>query len=318
MTRSQRVKVNNVNPTRRIILLALIVASVFLSSCHRTKTSATKRYPFTGRIVSMDYQTSTAVIAGDNIPGFMDPMTMSYKIKAPDPQLTTRQALSPGTSIAAEVVVTDTDPKDENAIPDYWLENVRITAPESASPAAASSSASPSALHIPTPGEEVPDFQFTNEFGHRISLKQYRGQVLLLTFIYTRCPFPDFCPRVTSNFADIYKQIGTNPALDATHLLSISFDPAHDTPKVLRTYATSVSPHHDAALFNRWEFAVPSAADLPKIARFFALTVKPEGGLITHNLSTAIIGPDGKIVQWFHGGDWQPADLIKIAAAAKP
>lgn len=303
---------NNVNPTRRIILLALIVTSVFLVSCHRTKTSATKRYPFTGRIVSMDYQTSTAVIAGDNIPGFMDPMTMSYKIKEPDPQLATKMALSPGDSIAAEVVVTETDPKNDDAVPDYWLENVRVTARAPAHPAA-----TPISLHIPSPGEEVPDFQFTNEYGHRISLKQYRGQVLLVTFIYTRCPFPDFCPRMTGNFAEIYKQIGANPALDKTHLLSISFDPEHDTPKVLLHYAASVSPHHDAALFNRWEFAVPSAADLPKIADFFALTVKPEGGLITHNLSTAVIGPDGKIVQWFHGGDWQPSDLIKIAAAAK-
>ncbi len=142
---------NNVNPTRRVILLALIVTSVFLSACHRAKTSATKRYPFTGRIVSMDNQTSTAVIAGDNIPGFMDPMTMSYKIKEPEPQLATKMALSPGTSIAAEVVVTETDPKNEDAVPDYWLENVRIIARAPAPPAAA-----PSALHIPSPGEESP------------------------------------------------------------------------------------------------------------------------------------------------------------------
>ncbi len=71
------------------------------------------------------------------------------------------------------------------------------------------------------------------------------------------------------------------------------------------------------ALFSHWEFAAPSKADLPKIADFFALTVKPEGGLITHNLSTAVIGPDGKIVKWYHGSDWQPSDLIKDAAAAR-
>jgi protein SCO1/2 len=240
----------------------------------------------------------------------MDTMTMSYKIKQ-DSGYTTGVQFSPGDSIAAEVVVTNTDPKNEDAIPDYWLENVRITAHAESTPAPAAN-----ALHIPAPGEDVPDFQFTNEYGHRISLKQYRGQVLLVTFIYTRCPFPDFCPRMTSNFAEIYKQVGTNPALATTHLLSISFDPEHDTPKVLRDYASKSTPAHDAALLNRWDFAVPTAADLPKIADFFALTIKPEGGLITHNLSTAIIGSDGKIVQWYHGGDWQPSDLIKIAAAA--
>ncbi|HWY46528.1 MAG TPA: hypothetical protein VNX70_04035, partial [Bryobacteraceae bacterium] len=99
-----------------------------------------------------------------------------------------------------------------------------------------------------------------------------------------------------------------------TQLLSVSFDPEHDTPKVLRNYGFSVAHTHDSALFRRWKFAAPKAADLPKVADFFALTVKPEGGLITHSLSTAVIGPDGKIVKWYHGGDWQVSDLMKDAA----
>jgi protein SCO1/2 len=169
---------------------------------------------------------------------------------------------------------------------------------------------------MPAPGEEVPDIAFTNQDGRQISLGKYRGEVLLVTFIYTRCPFPDFCPRMSGNFDEIYKQIGSNPSLAGTHLLSISFDPEHDTPKILRDYGFSVAHTHDAALFKNWEFAVPRAADLPKIEDFFALTVKPENGLITHNLSTAVIGPDGKIVKWYHGGDWQVSDLIKDAGAA--
>ena len=159
--------------------------------------------------------------------------------------------------------------------------------------------------------------RFTNQSGKRISLKQYRGHALfVITFIYTRCPFPDFCPRMSTHFAEIYKQLATNPALAGAHLLSISFDPEHDTPKVLRDYGFSVVHRREPALFNHWEFATASAADLPKIADFFALTVKPENGLITHNLSTAVIGPDGKIVKWYHGSDWQPSDLIKDAASA--
>jgi protein SCO1/2 len=85
---------------------------------------------------------------------------------------------------------------------------------------------------------------------------------------------------------------------------------------VLRQYGFSVAHTHDAALFHHWEFAAPKADDLPKIADFFALTVKPEGGMITHNLSTVVIGPDGKIVNWYHGGDWQVSDLIKDATSA--
>lgn len=266
--------------------------------------SAEKRYPFTGRVVSVDSQAQSAIIDGDAVPSFMDAMAMSYKVK---PTATLSQ-LSPGDSISAEVVVVQSAAKNDDAAPNYWLENVKVKAHRDRSPATAAKS-----LHMPAPDEEVPDFSFTNQSGRHISLKQYRGNVLFVTFIYTRCPFPDFCPRMSNNFAEIYKQLSTSPALAGAHLLSISFDPGHDTPKVLRDYGYSVGHTREPALFSRWEFAAPTTADLPKIADFFALTVKPEGGTITHNLSTAVIGSDGKIVKWYHGSDWQPSDLIKDA-----
>jgi len=292
--------VNRRHPRRiRLHPLAfLIVVSISFSSCHRTQPSAAKRYPFTGRVVSIDAQDQSAIIDGDKIPGFMDAMAMSYKVKPP----ATIGQLSPGDSISAEVVVVD---------PDYWLENVKITAHAKTPPAPATTQ------RIPTPGDSVPDFSFTNQDSRRASIHQYRGKVVLITFIYTRCPFPDFCPRMSSNFAEIDKQLDADPALAAhLHLLSMSFDPEHDTPKVLRDYAFSVAHTHDPALFRRWEFAAPPGADLPKIAGFFGLIARPERGLITHNLSTTVIGPDGKIVKWYHGGEWQSSDLIKDATAA--
>lgn len=293
---------------RRILFLALLFATALLiSSCHRSKTPQAKRYPFTGRVVSIDSQSESAVIDGDNIPGFMDAMAMSYKIK---PATALRQ-LAPGDSISAEVVVVAPDTKSEDAPSDYWLENVKVTAHAKSPPATGAN-----AMHLPAPGEEVPDFSLTNQDGKKISLAQYRGKILFVTFIYTRCPFADFCPRMSSNFNEIYKQLGTDPSLQNVDLLSVSFDPEHDTPKVLRQYAFSVAHTHDLAIFRKWQFAVPRADDLPKIASFFALTVQPEGGLITHNLSTAVIGPDRKIVKWYHGGDWQTSDLIQGAVAA--
>jgi protein SCO1/2 len=298
--------VNNIQNIRSL-LIALVCVSTIVA-CHHTKTPGTKRYHFTGRIISLDTQAGSALIDGDNIPGFMDPMAMSYKIKPPS----TLRQLEPGDTVSADVVVTETNPKDENAEPDYWLEDVKVTAHPKAPPAKGSSS-----MHIPVPGEDVPDFAFTNQDGQHISLAQYRGKIVFVTFIYTRCPFPDFCPRMSGNFNEIYKQLATNPSLAHADLLSISFDPEHDTPKVLRDYGFSVAHSHDNALFRRWQFAVPSAADLPKITDFFALTVKAEGGLLTHNLSTAVIGPDTKLVTWYHGGDWQVSDLIKDAAAAE-
>jgi protein SCO1/2 len=302
------VKLLSFRAARGICFPSFIVIAILLlalTACHpRSSQSSAKRYPFTGRIVSIDAQDESAIIDGDAIPGFMEAMAMPYKIK-PAAMLS---QLSPGDSISAEVVVVE--PGSSNA-PGYWLENVKVTAHADNTPAA-----SANALHMPAPGEDVPDFSFTNQDGKRISLKQYRGKVLLVTFIYTRCPFPDFCPRMSSIFAEIYRQAAANPALAGVHLLTISFDPEHDTPKVLRNYAFSVAHTHDAALFNRWEFAVLKPADLPRIAGFFALTVKPEGGMITHNLSTVVIGPDGKIVKWYHGGDWQVSDLIRDASGA--
>jgi protein SCO1/2 len=239
------------------------------------------------------------VIDGDAIPGFMDPMAMNYKIK----DTGELKKLVVGDSIAADVVVAG-----EN----YWLENVRVTGHTTSAadkPAAA--------VHVPAPGEEVPDFQFTNQSGKQVSLKQYRGKVLFLTFIYTRCPFPDFCPRISKDFAEIYHQLGNGAVFSGkTHLLSISIDPAHDTPRVLRDYGFSVVGSKQASLFERWEFVAPRPADLPKIADFFALSYKPEGCLITHTLSSAVIGPDGKIMKWYHGGDWQPSEVVKDATDA--
>jgi protein SCO1/2 len=293
---SVRAKVDSVNSRIRIVLISLTLAAVvFSASCNRTKPAVAKRYPFTGRVVSIDAQGQSAVIDGDKIPGFMDAMAMSYRVKPP----ATLSQLSPGDSISAEVVVVD---------PDYWLENVKVTAHAKASRAPATTQ------RIPAPGDNVPNFSFTNQDRRRTSIQEYRGKVVLVTFIYTRCPFPDFCPRMSSNFAEIDKQLVADPALAAhIHLLSLSFDPEHDTPKVLRDYAFAVAHTRDTTLFRRWEFAAPRRGDLAKIADFFGLIVKPEGRLITHNLSTTVVGPDGKIVKWYHGGDWRSSDLIEDA-----
>jgi len=288
-----------------IVVIAL--TSILGISCHRSKPPATTRYRFTGRVVSIDTQAQSAVIDGDLVQGYMAPMAMTYKFK---PTSLSRQ-LGPGDSISADLVVVDHDPRDETTEPEYWLENVKVTARAASPPAKSANS-----YHMPAPGEDVPDFALINQDGKTISLKKYRGKVLFITFIYTRCPFQDFCPRMSSNFAEIYKQTSADPSLAGVHLLSISFDPEHDSPKVLRNYGFSVAHTESPSLFQRWEFAAPSAADLPRISEFFAVTVQSENGTITHNLSTAVIGPDGKIVKWYHGGDWQVSDLIKDAAGA--
>lgn len=219
-------------------LVLLLLGLAVLSSCTKHTNPPVKRYSFTGRIVSLDKQNQSAIIDGDMVQGYMEAMEMSYKVKNSGEF----SQLAAGDSIHADLAVVDTD--DRNAEPEYWLENVKVTG-HSTPPAVKPTGAQ----HIPSPGEEVPDFHFTNQNARSISLKQYRGQVLFITFIYTRCPFPDYCPRVGAQFAELNQQLTANPQLASkTHLLCISFDPAHDTPKVLRDYGLSLTHSHNPAV----------------------------------------------------------------------
>ncbi len=284
-------------------LCALLAFSV---ACNRQKTELSpthtqaQRYALKGKVISIDKQAGTANIDNQPIPGFMDAMVMSYPFKP----ATTLDQLQPGDSITADVVVAEPGK--------YWLENVKVTA-HSKSPAD-----KPTAnVHIPDHGEDVPDFHLVNQNGKHISLHKYRGQTLVLTFIYTRCPFPDYCPRVSHEFSALDRQLRADPArYGKTHLLSISFDSARDTPKELRAYGFSYAATKDPALFARWEFAAVPAAELPQVANYFALTYKQDSGLLTHSLSTAVISPDGKIFKWYQGADWQASDLLQDIAAA--
>lgn len=280
-----------------VVVLALIAAA----GCAK-RPETVKRYALTGKVVSTDVKASRLVVDHKAIPGFMEAMIMPYRAK----DAASLQSLAPGDEISADVVVAGSD---------YWLENIRVTKKNT--------SAKPQALEFRNPqaGDEVPNFTLTNQSGQRITLNRYRGKVLLLTFIYTRCPFPDFCPRISGLFAEVNRAMLQSPATaDRTHLLSVSFDPAHDTPAVLRKYGAGYVGNSPAKGFAHWEFAVPPTKyELQRMAKFFGLSYEADSGLITHSLSTTVIGPDGRIVRWYHGGDWKPDDIMRdVEQALRP
>jgi protein SCO1/2 len=158
----------------------------------------------------------------------------------------------------------------------------------------------------------VPDFALRNQDGRVIHLDQFRGKVLLITFIYTRCPLPNFCPRVTHNFAAIEKQLAADPALcTRTQLLSVSFDPEHDTPERLRAYGAQYIGSDAKRAFAHWGFAVPQKQVLVEMAKYFDLgmTAGPDDS-ITHTLSTTLIGGDGKVVRFYPGNEWTPEEVM--------
>jgi protein SCO1/2 len=171
----------------------------------------------------------------------------------------------------------------------------------------------PVSYHVPAPGDATPDFKLRNQDGRRIHLGQFRGQALLVTFIYTRCPSPEFCPRVTRNFAEVEKQLAGDPALYAkTHLLSVSFDPDHDTPERLRAYGASYIGSDAKNAFAHWDFAVPEKPVLAEMAKWFDLGMTSAAdGSITHTLSTTLIGPDGKVARFYPGNEWTAEQVLE-------
>lgn len=259
---------------------------------------ATKQYQLTGTVVSIDRPGLSLVINGDAVPGFMGAMAMPYKVK----NAAELNSLVPGDSIAAVIVMQKND---------YWLENIQVTKHSNKPPVPAAG------LHLPSSGDAVPNFELVNQNDKHITLNQYRGKVLLVTFIYTRCPFPDYCPRVTGEFAEVNRELEADPALsNKTHLLSVSFDPQHDTPAVLRKYGLGWIGKNQPQSFSHWEFAVPQPEQLLKMANFFGLSYNDAGGVINHSLSTAVIGANGRIFSWYHGTDWQVSNLVKDATDA--
>jgi protein SCO1/2 len=274
-----------------------------LTACKKQPPLPQQRFDLRGKVMAVNKNEGTVTLAHEAIPGYMAAMTMDYPIK----DKWVFDVLKPGQTLQATLVV---------ASDRAWLEGIVVTdepKPES-NPLAPSESAG-------TPvGQVVPDFGLINQDGMRIHLHQYHGKALLLTFIYTRCPLPDYCPLMSRNFAQILEQVRSDPALSSsTHLLSVSIDPEYDKPAVLRAYGLDCAGKSHP--FDDWEFASGTPAQVRKVAEFFGLKYWTEGGQIVHALVTALIGPDGKVIQLYRGNDWQPAqvvsDLQKLRGATK-
>jgi protein SCO1/2 len=250
--------------------------------------------------MAVDKMGHELIIDHDAIPGFMEAMTMPYPVA----NLGMLTEVSPGDEIKADLAVQG----DRVA-----LDQLQVL--KKATPGAALVQQKP--MHVPEVGEQVPDFVLTNQSGKHIHFAEYRGKTLLITFFYTRCTLNDYCPRMSSNFAKIDKALAESPELYArTHLISISFDPDHDTPTVLRSYGSAYTERYTKEDFKHWEFATAQPSELKKIAEFFGVYYEKDGTSITHSLSTAIVGPDGVIKAWYPGNHWEPEEALQAVNAA--
>jgi protein SCO1/2 len=255
-----------------------------------------KVYHLRGKVVSTDAAKGEVTVNHEAIPGFMEAMTMPYKMK----DASILSELHPGDVITADVLVS----QDPDA--DILLDHIVVVAQ-------VKPDYRPTVTyHVPAAGDAVPDFKMRNQDGRPIHLGQFKGKVLVVTFIYIRCPSPEFCPRVTRNFAALEKLMAANPGLYAkSHLLSISFDPEHDTPERLRAYGVTYMGSDAERAFAHWEFAVPEKPALAEMARFFDLGMSENADTtITHTLSTTLIGSDGKVVRFYPGNEWTAEQIM--------
>jgi len=270
----------------------VIGIAIGLGGCR--KGPPPQHYELKGKVVEVDRALRRVTVAHEAIPGYMDAMTMPFVVK----DNWVFGVARPGDSIKATLVVDASQ---------SWLENAVIT--EEPMPDQAAGSAASEAPPGPKPGDQVPDFGLTNQDSNRIHLGQYRGRGLVVTFIYTRCPLPDFCPLMSSNFAEVDKELQKDPGLYAgTHLLSVTIDPGFDTPQVLQDYGKGYAGPNG---FDHWEFATGSKDEIKSVSEYFGLRTWIDSGQVVHSLRTAVVSPDGKLAKLYAGNDWKPADIVR-------
>lgn len=266
----------------RLLLMVLVVCA--FGACRRHE----QRYELKGKVVMVEKEKHLVTIAHEDVKGLMPAMTMPFTV----PSKADLDFVAPEDQLTATLVVDGSQ---------SWLENLFVVR-TSGTPSAAMNVAEANK------GDEVPNYVLKNQDGKQIRLHDYRGKALLLTFIYTRCPLPEYCTLMSNNFAQIDRQLQQSPDLYAkTHLLSVSIDPNYDSPQVLRSYGAAHTERYENETFSHWEFA--SGEQVKEMAQFFGLRYFDEKDQIIHGLKTAIIAPDGKVVKVYSGNEWKPEDV---------
>lgn len=266
---------------------ALLVLMALTLACSRPR-----EYELRGQIVAIDQDRRQVTIKHEDIRGFMPAMTMPFRVK----DETLIEGRTPGDLVRATLVV------GENSAYLTAVERIGhapLTEPPPSSPG----------MDLLEPGDEIPDAVFVDESGTPKRLTSWTGQARAVTFMYTRCPLPDFCPLMDRHFAAVQREIAGDPTLAGrAHLASVSIDPLFDTPAVLADHARRVgaNPAH-------WSLLTGDRQEVERFASRFGVSIMREEGSgpeIVHNLRTAVIDREGRLVKVFGGTDWTPAQVV--------
>jgi len=266
----------------------------------RSPAAGLRAFSGKGVVEELNPDRSTVVIQHEAISNYMAAMTMPFKAKDP----AVLAGLQAGDEISFRLLVTDQE---------SWIDGISRTGRKVVAAAERTSTvASPEHASQRHP---LLDYQFTNELGQAISLGQFKGQALAITFFFTRCPIPDFCPRLSKNFEEASQKLAALPEAPTNwHFLSVSFDTDFDTPSVLKAYAGRY--HYDPA---HWSFLTGPKDKVNELARQSQVTVEPEGAFFNHSFRTLIIDAAGRLQMSFPiGGNLSDAlvgEIVKAAAS---
>jgi len=266
---------------------------------------AEQRYEASGLILKIDRPHRTFTASCKAIPGYMEEMAMTYRVH--DEKLL--DGLEPGTMVDFTLVVTGDDP---------YAENVKVHHFQSSEPDPFQARGlellknfgrtDPAARELKT-GDPVPDFELTDQAGRHISLSPCAGKVVAASFIYTRCPLPNFCFRLSNNLGRLQKRFADRMGRDLV-LLSVTIDPARDTPEVLAKYAATWK-----ADSNSWHFLTGPEAEVRSVCHKFGVNFWPDEGTLTHSLHTVVVDRQGKLAANFEGNEFAAEQLGDFVAA---
>jgi protein SCO1/2 len=270
--------------------------AVLGTTCGRK--SDQREYTLQGQVLAVTPNHQQATINHEEIKGFMAAMTMPYAVHDPK-QL---EGIAPGDLINAKLVVLPSDA--------YLTDVKRVgQAPLPRATAEVPAPAASSGFELLKPGEAVPDAKFVDQNGKKRSFSSFSGSPVLITFIYTRCPMPTFCPLMDQHFATIQKKLRDDAAMKGrVHLVSVSFDPLVDTPLVLKAHAQKLG-----ADLKTWTFLTGDRDDIDQFASLFGVSVARalnDQRDITHNLRTALVDAAGKLVKVYIGNEWTPDQAL--------
>src|SRR5262245_23506591 len=279
----------------RPLLLSCLLAALCAGACAK---SDIRSFPLHGQVIALDAPKKSVTLKHDEITGFMPAMTMPYDVQ----DARALDGLAPGDLINATLVVVSNG---------AHLQSIKKvgSAPLEKPPADAPMPTASSGFELLRPGEAVPNASFVDQDANHRAFADFKGSRVVMTFIYTECPMPAFCPLLDRRFAAMQKPLGDDPSLKDVRLVSVSFDPVTDTPAVLKSHARRLNA--DPV---RWTFLTGDRDEVDRFASRFGLQVSraPNNAKdITHNLRTVIIDKDGRLVKVYTGNDWQTEQILE-------